>query len=331
MVTVSEQRVGVTGGDGPDPGAEVRSFTLAAGELQVTVWTYGATLVEVLVPDRAGRPVNVVCRLPGLAAYEDRGLNAYVGSTVGRFCRGVRDATFVLDGTRHRLDANAGRHHLHGGTDGFDRRVWQPRVEEAPGEVAVVLSLTSADGDQGYPGRVTAETAYRLRADGRLILEHRAVTTAPTIVGLTNHAFWNLAGQGPVDTQVLALNADRIVAFDDELFPLPGPPTPVAGTPLDFRTARRIGATRLDNFFVAAGSDWAAELADEDSGRHMRVTTDQPGLGVYTGDGLFASRAGLALEAGAWPDAPNQRDAPSARLDPGEVYRHRTVHEFTVR
>ncbi|MER5704967.1 aldose epimerase family protein [Micromonospora sp. NPDC002296] len=327
---VRQRQVGVTGPDGPDAGRAVDEITLSAGDIDVTVWTYGATLVEVVVPDRAGDRSNVVCRLPDLAAYEDRALNAYVGSTVGRYCRGVRDGTFLLDGTRYTLDRNAGRHHLHGGTDGFDRRVWQARVEEGPDQVAAVLTLVSPDGDQGYPGELTAEVAYRLHAAGRLTFEYRASTTAPTLVGLTNHAFWNLAGAGTVDSHLLALNAERIVPFDEELFPLAGPLFPLAGTRLDFRVPRRIGADRLDNFFVLDEPRWAAELHDERSGRRMRVVTDQPGLGVYSGDGLFAPRAGLALEAGAWPDAPNLSDVPSVRLDPGQTYRHRTVHEFSV-
>jgi aldose 1-epimerase len=309
----------------------VEEIVLSAGDLTVTVWTYGATLVEVVVPDRHGERRNVVCRLPDLAAYEDRRLNAYVGSTVGRYCRGVRDGAFVLDGTRHVLDRNAGGHHLHGGRDGFDRRVWHAtRVESGDDHATAVLELVSADGDQGYPGEVTATVAYRLDAGGRLTFDYGAVTTAPTLVGLTNHAFWNLAGHGTVDDQELTLHADRVVPFDEELFPLDEPPRPVAGTALDFRRARRIGAARLDNFYVLDGPGPAAELWDERSGRRMRVTTDQPGLGVYSGDGLFAPRGGLALEAGAWPDAPNVPGAPSARLDPGQTYRHRTVHEFTV-
>ncbi|GAA3728733.1 galactose mutarotase [Plantactinospora mayteni] len=320
----------MTGPDGPDPGVTVEEITLSAGDLEVVVWTYGATLVEVVMPHRHGERRNVVCRLPDLAAYEDRRRNAYVGSTVGRYCRGVRDATFVLDGRRHVLDRNAGTHHLHGGRDGFDRRVWRARVEESADEVAAIMTLVSPDGDQGYPGEVTAEVAYRLDRQGRLAFHYRATTTAPTLVGLTNHAFWNLAGGGTVDDQLLTLHADHVVPFDEELFPLAGPARPVAGTALDFRRPRRIGAAPLDNFFVLPGPGLAAELTDERSGRRMRVSTDQPGLGVYSGDGLFTPRAGLALEAGAWPDAPNLPDAPSVRLDPGQIYRQRTVHEFSV-
>ena len=324
--------IGTTGPDGTQPGALVEEITLWAGGIEVSVWTYGATLVEVLVPDRHGERRNVVVRLPDLAAYEDRRQNPYVGATVGRYCRGIRDAVFWLDGTRYALDRNAGRHHLHGGGDGFDRRVWRARTEEHRGHVAAVLTLVSPDGDQGYPGELVAEAEYRLDALGNLTFEYRARTSAPTIVGLTNHAYWNLAGAGPVDDQVLCLGSARILPFDDDLFPADHRPRRIDGTGLDFTSAPRgIGATRLDTFYVLDGGRPTADLYDERSGRHMRLVTDQPGIGVYTGDGLAAPRAGLALEAGAWPDAPNLPGAPTVRLDPGQSYRHRTAHSFDVR
>ncbi|NRQ33083.1 galactose mutarotase [Nonomuraea sp. NN258] len=315
---------------GPAPGTPVDAYTLStAGSMAVTVWSYGATLVEVLVENNMGDPVNVVKRLPGLAAYEDRALNAYLGCTMGRFCRCVREGRLVLDGTEHALDRNEGRHHVHGGPDGFDRRVWESRVEEAPDAASVVFRLVSPDGDQGYPGQVTVEAAYRLHESGRLTFDFTATTTAPTIVGLTNHAFWNLAGAGTIDDHLLAVNATRVMRFDDELIPLGGALDPVAGGPLDFRAPRRIGSAKVDNYLVLDGDPgWAAELRDPRSGRRMRVTTDQPGFGVYSGDGLAEPRTGLCLAASAWPDAPNLPGAPSVRLDPGTTYTHRTVHEF---
>lgn len=330
---VRQERVGVVAAedDGSGSPLQVDSYTLSSGGgVSVTVWTYGATLVEVSVPDRHGRLDNVVRRLPDLASYQNRALNPYVGSTIGRYCRCVTGATFTLDGVRHTLSRNDGRHHLHGGASGFDRRVWPARVEEAPDEVAAVLELHSPDGDQGYPGAVTVTAAYRLDRAGRLTFDYRATTTAPTIIGLTNHAFWNLAGAGVVNGHELAVNADRVVAFDADLIPVDGPPVPVTGTPLDHRARTPIGATVLDNFFVLDDPTWAAELFEPHSGRRMRVTTDQPGLGVYSGDWFPTPRAGICLEAGAWPDAPNRPDFPSVRLDPGSTYRHHTVHEFTL-
>ncbi|MEU4772789.1 aldose epimerase family protein [Micromonospora sp. NPDC023644] len=325
------QSVGRTSAHAPDPRTEVHAYTVTNGQGHaITVWTYGATLVDVSVPDRHGRLANVVHRLPDLRTYENRTLNPYVGSTVGRYCRAIRNGTFTLDGVPHVLDRNDGEHHLHGGPAGFDRRVWQAWTEESADEAAVVLRLVSPDGDQGYPGTVDVEAAYRLHRSGRLTFDYRATTTAPTIIGLTNHAYWNLAGGGTIDGHHLAINADRTVAFDSDLLPRSGPPVPLAGTALDYRTPRRIGAAAIDNFFVLDDATWAAELADPDSGRRMTVVTDQPGMGVYSSDGPAAPRRGLCLEAGAWPDAANRPDFPSVRLDPGDVYEHRTTHHFSV-
>ncbi|TYB69117.1 galactose mutarotase [Nonomuraea sp. PA05] len=311
-------------------GADVHAYTLDAGNgFAATVWTYGATLVEVLVPDRAGRVGNVVVRLPDLDSYADRRRTAYVGATVGRYCRCVSGGRFSLDGVEHELDRNEGGHHFHGGTLGFDGHVWEADAETRGDRLVLRLTLESPDGDQGYPGDVTAEARYELGPDGRLVFAFGAVTTAPTIVGLTNHAFWNLSGGSePVDGHRLALNSRRTVAFDDDLVPLPGPPRDITGTALDYTRPRDLAGARLDDFFVLDDPAWAAELSHEASGRTMWVTTDQPGVGVYSADHFHRPRAGLCLEAGAWPDAPNRPDFPSVRLDPGQRYVHRTVHEF---
>lgn len=312
-------------------GQEVESYVLdCGGGFAAEVWTYGATLVELRTPDRGGRVANVCVRLPDLAAYVDRASNPYVGATVGRFCRCVANAEFDLDGVRYALDRNEGRHHVHGGSDGFDRRVWSAEAGRDGDALVLRLSLTSPDGDQGYPGELSVETSYRVEPGGVLVLEHAARTTAPTVVGLTNHAFWNLGGGGAVDDHRLRLNAVEAVRFDADLVPLPGPHGDVRGTELDFREPRRIGGQRVDNCFVLPGGSWAAELSHPASGRVMRVATDQPGLGVYTGD-WFAQRprCGICLEAGALPDAPNRPDYPSARLEPGQTHHHRTTHHFT--
>ncbi|MFC4585730.1 galactose mutarotase [Sphaerisporangium corydalis] len=314
-------------GAGPAP---VHAYTLDTGHgLAITVWTYGATLVEVLVPDRAGHAANVVVRLPDLAAYEDPAVNAYVGSTVGRYCRCVANGTFTLDGVVHELDRNDGRHHVHGGPLGFDRFVWDAEAETTGDRLVLRLRLDSPDGDQGYPGALTAEARYEVDRHGRLTFGYSATTTASTFAGLTNHAFWNLSGTGgTVDGHLLAVNSARVVGFDPELIPLPGPPRDVTGTALDRRTARPVGDDRLDHFYALGDPGWAADLTHEASGRAMRVVTDQPGMGVYSADHFRWPRAGICLETGAWPDAPNRQDFPSARLDPGQTYGHRTTHEF---
>jgi aldose 1-epimerase len=311
---------------------QVDSYVLTGDDgMVVEVWTYGATLVEVAVPDRHGVLANVCVRLPNLASYLDRARNPYVGATVGRFCRCVSNGEFELDGVLHRLDRNDGKHQVHGGTVGFDRHVWQADASSDGDAAEVRLSLTSPDGDQGYPGTVAVATTYRL-SPGTVTFEHSATTTAPTVVGLTNHAFWNLAGSGTIDEHRLRLNAHEAVRFDADLVPLPGPHRDVRGTGLDYRDGRVIGADRIDNCLLLPDDSWAAELSHPGSGRVMRVRTDQPAVGVYTGDWFRQRpRCGICLETGALPDAPNRTDYPSARLDPGQTYRHRTTHTFTVR
>ncbi|MCF3120529.1 galactose mutarotase [Streptomyces arenae] len=310
----------------------VDAYALDNGDgLAITVWTYGATLVEVRTPDRDNRTGNVVLRLPGLGDYEDRQRNAYVGSTVGRYCRCVRDGRMSIDGVRHLLDPNEGPHHVHGGREGFDRRVWAAEAGRDGEDLVLRLRLESPDGDQGYPGAVTAETAYRIDREGRLTIEFSGTTTAPTAFGLTNHAFWNLAGHGTVDGHRLAVNASSGVFFDDEQMPVAGPPADIRETPLDYTTARTIGDHALDNFFVLDDPWlWAAELHDPGSGRHLEIRTEGPGMGIYSGDKLLTPRAGLALEPGCFPDAPNRPDYPSVRLDPGRTHTESTVYSFSV-
>ncbi|AHH99056.1 aldose epimerase family protein [Kutzneria albida] len=315
------------------PAAEVESYSLEVGQgWGVTVWTYGATLVEVRVPDRGGQVDNVCVRLPDLPAYLDQASNPYVGATVGRYCRCVSGGEFELDGLRYELDRNQGRHHVHGGSDGFDRRVWSAEAGRDGDALEVRLSLTSPDGDQGYPGEVEVTTTYRFEPGCTLTIEHSARTTAPTIVGLTNHTFWNLAGRGTIDEHWLRLDATEAVRFDEEVIPLPGPPAQVRGTGLDLTTARSLAGTKLDNCYLLGDESRVAELSHPGSGRTMRVSTDQPAVGVYTGD-FFSQRprAGICLETGALPDAPNRPEFPSVRLDPGHTHRHRTVHHFSCR
>ncbi|MGW2051686.1 aldose epimerase family protein [Streptomyces sp. NPDC001858] len=332
-MNIRKETVGSTRGHSGQCPTAVDAYTLDTGAgLTVVIWTYGASTVEVLTPDRSGRMDNTVVRLPNLSSYQDRRRNPYVGATLGRYCRVVGDGRIRLDGVEHQLDRNEGEHHVHGGSIGLDRYVWEADAECRDDELVLCLSLVTLDGDQGYPGTLSAEVLYRVDRHRRLTFEYRATSTAPTAVGLTNHAFWNVAGSGTVDHQRLAVNASRAVVFDSDLVPLPGPPAPLAGTALDYREPRPISGARIDNCFVLDDPTWAAELYDPAGGRAMRVITDQPGLGVYSADKFTARpRSGLCLEAGAVPDPPGQELSPFSRLDPGEVYRHRTTHEFSIR
>lgn len=331
-MNIHRETIGTTAGHAEQPATPVDAYTLDTGKgLTITVWTYGATLIEVLVPDRDGRVDNVVVRLPDLGSYEDRTKNpSYLGATLGRYARCIAEGHFRLDEIDYQLDCNAGRHHIHGGPIGFDRFVWDADAERKGDQLSLRLCLDRPNGDQGYPGALSAETVYRVHSDGRLTFEYRATTTASTIVALTNHAYWNLSDSGTVNDHRLTLNAARVVMVDDELIPV-GLPVSVVGTRLDYSRPRRIGNDQLDHCFVLDDPTWAAHLFDPASGRFIRVLTDQPGLQVYSADGFTESRAGLSLQTGAWPDSPNHIDYPSSRLDPGMTYRHNTTQEFSIR
>ena len=330
--TVAVRPIGHTATDGDPPGREVHEVVLQAGLLRCAVWTYGASLIELWAPDRAGRVDNVAVRLPALADYEQRADDARLGSTMGRYCRMVGGGRLMLDGQLHELDRNAGQHHLHGGSHGFDRQVWRLVAHGTEPDAAfATLQHESADGDQGYPGAVVARATYRLQADGILTVTYEARTSAPTVVGLTLHGYWNLAGTGRIDGHELTVAASRVLVHDADLVPL-AEPARVAGGPLDFTAPRRIGTGALDHCYLPDGPQPVVLLRDPASGRELTITTTEPGFAVYTADHFARRRrAGICLQSTALPDAPNQPGFPSARLDPGQTYRHRVVHRFTAR
>ena len=307
----------------------------------------GATLTALVLPDRAGRLADV------LLSPATRGGGPYMGVTVGRYANRIAGAAFALDGTTHRLSANDGPNCLHGGAEGFDARDWQVAESEPRG---VTLRLSSPDGDQGFPGRLTAEAAYALSEDAagvRLALTLTATTDRATPVSLTNHAYLNLSGgDETIEDHRLGVAARRYLPVTPAAIPLPEAPAPVAGTPFDLRTPARLGerlAAPHPQIAAMGGIDHclaldghglsaAATLAHPRSGRRMVLWTDAPGMQVYTGNGLsgVALRGGgvarrwgaVCLEPGAWPDAPNRADFPSAILRPGAVYRHRLLWVF---
>jgi aldose 1-epimerase len=315
--------------------------------LEATVAAFGATLVRLRAPDRNGRLGDVVLGFDDLRSYE--GPHPYLGALVGRFANRIAGARFALDGAAAALAANDGRHCLHGGPVGFDRRCWQG---EAIDESAVELRLVSPDGDQGFPGRLEVRARYRL--DGAALrLELRATCDAPTVVSLASHAYWNLedGGATPILDHELTVAAGRYLPVDAEGIPT-GALLPVAGTPFDFRAPRAIGARHgeldaarggYDHCFAldaaGDGSRVAARLAAPRSGRTLTVRTTLPGLQLYDGscfDGRLVLRGGVAtprhgavaLETEHFPNAPNEPAFPSARLDPGSVYEHSTVYEL---
>jgi aldose 1-epimerase len=333
-----------------DDGSDVTAYTLAADErgVELTVLDLGATIARVRMPLRDNDFIDVAL---GLATARDYAAptNPYLGSTVGRYANRIGGATFTLDEVRHDLAPNEGTTCLHGGPGGFHSRQWSLVAHD---DTSIELQLVSPDGDQGFPGEMTARVRYSVTADS-VTIEHLATTTAPTVVSLTNHAYLNLAGEGTVDEHVLTVAADAYLTVDESAIPL-GHTVPVDGTPFDLRhgavLGERVGADHsqvrqaggIDHAFVLAGAGLrpGARLEHPPTGRSLEVSTTQPSVQVYTGhkldgtvtdrsDRVLESRAGVALECQAYPDAPNQPAFPSAVLRPGEEYHATTVWRFS--
>jgi aldose 1-epimerase len=335
----------------PD-GAEVDLYTLTnAHRLKVKIMTYGATITAVEVPDRHGRVANVTLCLDSLEDYL-RG-HPFFGSTVGRYANRIAKGKFFLDGREYTLATNNHENHLHGGRQGFDKKIWKAEPVQTADAVGVTFSYSSPDGEEGYPGALTAKVTYRLTKDDELKMEYSATTDKPTIVNLTNHTYWNLAGagSGTVLNHEVMINADGYLPVDDGLIPL-GEIAPVKDTPMDFVTRPMTIGSRIaevkggyDHCYVLNRKEGeklslAARIVEPQSGRVMEVFTDQPGVQFYTGnflDGTLSSQgkkyvknAGFCLETQHFPDSPNRPQFPSVVLRPGETYTHLTVYKFSV-
>jgi aldose 1-epimerase len=336
-------------------GREVELIALAReGAPAVTVTTHGASVVSIVVPDRDGKTADVVLGYQDLAGY--LGDTAFLGVVVGRYANRIARGEFTLDGKRHSLARNNGPNHLHGGPRGFHRRLWSPRVESGPGGDVLELTYISVDGEEGYPGTLSATVTYSLTADGGLRLDYAATTDAPTVVNLTNHSYFNLAGEGSGDVlgHEMRIEADAFTPVDETLIPT-GDIRSVEGTPLDFRSptliGQRVDATHpqlqagggYDNNFVVRGEPGelrlAARVYEPVSGRLLEALTTQPGLQLYSGNFLdgtmvgksgrpYERRSGFCLETQHFPDSPNQPAFPSTVLRPGERYRQTTVYRF---
>lgn len=334
-VAASIRRVGRVDA-GPDRGADVSELSLDNGSVSVSVLTYGATVVAVRAPDRAGRRDNVVLALPDLASYTAAADPFYVGSTMGRFARIVPHGRLDLDGHRYELTPNVGAHHVHGGPDGFDARVWRGQARGGSQRGRLSFALSSVDGDQGYPGTLHCAAHFTLDRRDRLTVRFEARTDRPTLYGLSTHVFWNLSGAGgqdnhALDRHVFQLHADHLLDADEEFVPT-GHVLPVSGA-LDFRDGRVLGDVAVDRFYplVPRGDDVrVAELTDPVSGRSLAVGTDQPGIAIYTGDGLPQPRAGICIQPGPWPHAPQHPGFPNAVLRPGEARGAETTFSFSL-
>ncbi len=336
----------------PD-GTAVDIYTLRneAG-LEARIMTYGATLVSLKLPDRAGTLADVNLGFDTLEGY--LGAHPYFGVIVGRYANRIAKARFAIDGVEYRLAANNNENSLHGGLKGFDKVVWSAEAARLADSAGLKLSYLSKDGEEGYPGNLAVTVVYTLTEAGELRIDYEATTDRKTPVNLTNHAYWNLKGQGNGDIlgHVLRLEADRITAVDSAANLIPtGEVLPVAGTPFDFTAPHAIGEriARVEggydhNFVLRSGGGTlalAARVEEPESGRVLEIWTDQPAIQLYTGnflDGTVSGKGGKAyqkhygfcLETQHFPDSPNHPNFPSTILEPGRTYRTTTVHKFSV-
>jgi aldose 1-epimerase len=331
-------------------GDSVRLFTLENKlGIVVKITNYGGIITEIHTPDREGKSGNIVLGFDNLESYL-RG-NPFFGALIGRYANRIAGATFSLDGETYHLAANDGNNSLHGGTRGFDKVVWD--AEMVPGEDRVGLRLTyvSKDGEEGYPGTLTTRVTYEL-VDDELNITYLATTDKPTVLNLTNHSYFNLAGEGTILDHVMYINASRYTPVNSELIPT-GEFANVEGTPFDFRKPTPIGERIQETGGDPVGYDHnfvldtdgqmgttAAKVLDPKSGRVLEVTTTQPGLQFYSGNFLDGSLqigdrvlnqyAAFCLETQHFPDSPNQPDFPTTVLRPGDEFLSQTVFRFSV-
>jgi len=336
-------------------GKTVHLFTLTnANGLVAKITDYGTILTELWVPDKNGVLADVVLGFDNLESYLKG--HPYFGAIAGRCANRIAKGRFTLDGKTYQLATNNGPNHLHGGVKGFDKYVWDAEPKMTPEGPALVLSRTSPDGEEGYPGTVKATCTYTLTNANELKIEFTATTDKPTIVNLAHHTYWNLGGAaaGDILGHTLQINADRFTPVDETLIPNGGTP-PVEGTCIDFRRPHRIGddleemggnPSGYDHNLILNGNPgelrWAARLADPKSGRQMELLTTEPGVQLYTGNFLdgsitgkggivYKKHHGLCLETQHFPDSINKPDWPSVVLRPGQTYRHLMIHRFTAK
>ncbi|WP_435252677.1 aldose epimerase family protein [Streptomyces tendae] len=313
-------------------GTPVHRWTLERAGVRVRVLSYGGIVQSVEVPDRDGQPADVVLGFADLDGYVAHP-EPYFGALVGRYANRIAGGRFPLDGRTYALAPNEGPNTLHGGSRGFDKRVWDvSAVEEG-----VRLSRVSPHGEEGFPGRLEMSVTYTLDGSGALRIVYEAVTDAPTVLNPTNHSYFNLSGSGHAGGHELRLAASWITPVDAGLIPTGGLDD-VTDTRFDFRRARKVGSGYDHNFVLDKGvtgtAEEIAELYDPASGRVLTVATTEPGLQLYTADHLgepFAPGDGIALETQHFPDSPNRPGFPSTVLRPGEVFRSETVYGFSVR
>jgi aldose 1-epimerase len=333
-------------------GREVRLYTVKVGEVEMAMADYGATLVSFKVPAGKSKYDDVLLGFSSLDDFETS--DAYFGATVGRYANRIARAKFSIDGHEYRLAANNGPNHLHGGLEGFNRRLWKTFPFEESGRAGLRFELTSPAGDEGYPGELKIAVTYSLSPDAALDIKYEAETDAPTVLGPTNHAYFNLKGngQGTILDHELRLQASRYLPVDADLIPT-GELAPVSGGPFDFIATKTIGRDiaslpgGYDHCFVIdrKGSSTEdgelqeiAELREPSLGRELFVATTMPGIQLYTGNFLtgvkgkggivYQRHSGLCLETEMFPDSPNRSSFPTSLLRPGEKWKQATRYRF---
>jgi aldose 1-epimerase len=371
--TITSQPYGVTA-----DGIPVEEYTLTnANGMEVKIITFGGIITSVKVLDRQHKMANITLGFSNLNDYETKN-SPYFGGIIGRYGNRIANGRFTLDGVIYCLDANNGPNSLHGGGKGFDKQVWTvtKEINDESG-VGIELHYLSPEGDGwtgnfpnsaclptdvlGYPGDLDTYVTYTLNDKNQIVIDYSATTNAPTVVNLTNHAYWNLSGEGTgtIYDHLLMLNASTFTPVDSTLIPT-GDIAPVAGTPFDFSKAKPIAdGIRSDDQQIVFGKgfdhNWvlnptkhhktfnlAATLTDPSSGRLLNIWTDQPGIQFYAGNFLdgslygtsnhaYRQSDGLALETQHYPDSPNHSNFPSTVLSPGETYQTTTIYEFMVR
>lgn len=339
----------------------LKVFTLShQSGIRATITNLGATLMSLRVPDREGRYGNVVLGFQDARDYRHN--PAYLGAVIGRYAGRIANGSFELGGSRHQLDINSNGQHLHGGERGFDRVIWsENNAASDHHDAAVSFHYTSLHGEGGYPGNLKAEVSYALTADRALRISYRARTDAPTIVNLTSHSYFNLAGDSASTTEALGhqlrFYASRYTPNSPEMIPSTEPVT-VAGTPFDFRSFKSIGSDidsndhqiqaghGYDHFFLIDSKSGklklAAEVWDPHSGRTMEMWTTEPGFQFYSGNFLklaldhrsgqqFSNRSAFCLEAQHSPDSPNHPNWPTTVLMPDQIYEQVTIYRFATK
>ncbi len=339
-------------------GKPVSLYTLKnSSGMEVTITNYGGTVTQVLVPDRNKKIGDVVLGFDNIEGYTAKVNTGYFGALIGRYANRIARGTFQLDGHEYHIPTNEGANMLHGGTRGFDKRIWQAKDVSSAGSPKLQLHYLSPDGEEGFPGALDVTVTYTLTDKNELRIDYSATTNKDTVLNLTNHTYFNLSGpgSGSILDDKLTLAADHYTPVDKGLIPT-GVIAPVAGTPFDFTKPTIIGgrikasdeqlkfANGYDQNFVLTHQPGAMALAakveDSKSGRVLEVYTDQPGIQFYTGNflngtvhgigGVYRFRSALALETQHFPDSPNHKNFPSTELKPGEKFHSSTIWKFST-